>query len=81
MIDFLSTVGQAGVAQRNLFVSREVDFAGFRIADERIDPLPKFYSAIDNFPTPTSTMDIRSWFGLVNQVANYAQLREHMEPF
>jgi len=25
--------------------------------------------------------DIRSWFGLVNQVANYAQLCEHIAPF
>jgi hypothetical protein len=26
------------------------------------------------------TTDIRSWFGLVNQVSNYAQLREIMSP-
>ena len=37
--------------------------------------------AIRDFPTPTSTTDIRSWFGLVNQVANYAQLRDIMAPF
>ena len=83
-IDFLSTVGQAGVVlnpNKFQFASREVDFAGFRITDARIDPLPKFYSAIEDFPTPTSTTDIRSWFGLVNQVANYAQMRQHMEPF
>jgi len=83
-ISFLSTVGQAGIVlnpTKFQFASKEVDFAGFRVTDERIDPLPKFYSAIENFPTPTSTTDIRSWFGLVNQVANYAQLREHMAPF
>ena len=34
-----------------------------------------------DFPSPTSTTDIRSWFGLVNQVANYAQLRDIMAPF
>ena len=37
--------------------------------------------AIRDFPTPTSTTDIRSWFGLVNQVAIYAQLRDIMAPF
>ena len=58
-----------------------MDFAGFRISKERIEPLPKFLDAISHFPTPTSTTDIRSWFGLVNQVANYAQLRSHLEPF
>ena len=37
--------------------------------------------AIRDFPTPTSTTDIRSWVCLVNQVANYAQLRDIMAPF
>ena len=83
-IDFLSLVGKAGIvlnSQKFQFAQREVDFAGFRITQEKIDPLPKFYNAIRDFPTPTSTTDIRSWFGLVNQVANYAQLRSHMAPF
>ena len=83
-IDFLTTVGNAGIVlnpDKFQFASREVDFAGFRITDERIDPLPKYYNAIKNFPTPKSTTDIRSWFGLVNQVANYAKLRQYMEPF
>ncbi|XP_066924129.1 uncharacterized protein [Clytia hemisphaerica] len=83
-IDFLTTVGRSGIVlnpQKFQFAGRAVDFAGFRISDERIEPLPKFYNAIENFPTPTSTTDIRSWFGLINQVGNYAQLREHVEPF
>ena len=33
------------------------------------------------FPTPTSTIDIRSWYGLINRVANYAKLRESMRLF
>ena len=37
--------------------------------------------AIKNFPVPESITDVRSWFGLVNQVSHYAQLREDMEPF
>lgn len=56
-------------------------FAGLRVSDSTIEPLPKYLDAIRDFPTPTSTTDIRSWFGLVNQVANYAQLRDIMEPF
>ena len=83
-IDFLITVGNAGIIlnpKKFQFSQREVDFAGFCITEKRIEPLPKTYSAIKNFPIPTSTTDIRSWFGLVNQVANYAQLRDYMEPF
>jgi len=60
---------------------REVDFAGFRVSESVIEPLPKYIEAIKLFPTPTSTTDIRSWFGLVNQVANYAQLRDAMATF
>ena len=37
--------------------------------------------AIRDFPTLTSTTDIRSWFGHANQVANYAQLRDIIAPF
>ena len=51
------------------------------MSDSSIEPLPKYLDAIREFPSPTSTTDIRSWFGLVNQVANYAQLRDIMAPF
>ena len=33
------------------------------------------------FPTPKNSTDIKSWFGLVNQVSSYAQLRDIMSPF
>ena len=46
-----------------------------------IKPLPKYLDAIRDFPSPASTTDVRSWFGLVNQVTNYAQLRNTMAPF
>ena len=63
------------------FAQRTMDFAGFQITDTSIEPLPKYTDAIRNFPKQKSITDIRSWFGLVNQVSNYAQLRDYMEPF
>ena len=63
------------------FSQREVDFDGFRIKESEIEPLPKHLDAIRNFPTPSSITDIRSWFGLVNQVSHYAKLRDAIEPF
>jgi len=51
------------------------------VSDSTIEPLPKYLDTIKDFPSPTSTTDIRSWFGLVNQVSNYAQLRDLMGPF
>ncbi len=83
-IDFLTCLGQAGIVlnpDKFQFAEKTVDFAGFRVSDSSIEPLPKYLDAIRDFPTPTSTTDIRSWFGLVNQVGNYAQLRNTMAPF
>jgi hypothetical protein len=83
-IDLLTTVGNAGIVLNKVkfqFAQRAVDFAGFRILDDSIEPLPKYLDAIHQFPTPLSITDIRSWFGLVNQVGNYAQLRDIMSPF
>ena len=83
-IDFLIRVGQSGIVlnpDKFQFASKEVDFAGFRIADDTVEPLPKHLEAIQSFPKPQSTTDIKSWFGLVNQVSQYAQLRDIMAPF
>jgi len=74
-IDFLTHVGQAGIVlnpDKFQFAERTVDFAGFRVLDSAIEPPPKYLDAIRDFPSPTNTTDIRSWFGLVNQVCNYA---------
>ena len=83
-IDLLHTIGAAGAVlnpEKFQFAKREVDFAGFRITESSIEPLPKYIDAIRTFPTPKCTKDIRSWFGLVNQVSNYAQIRDFMSIF
>ena len=83
-IDLLITCGKAGiilVPKKFQFAQREAEFAGFDITEDKILPLPKYIAAIQDFPTPTSTTDIRSWFGLVNRVANYAKLSESMKLF
>ena len=46
-----------------------------------VENLPKYLDAIIDFPTPKSITDIRSWFSLVNQLSNYAQLRDMIQPF
>ena len=84
IIDLLETLGEAGVVlnpDKFQFASRTVDFAGFRVSDSDVEPLPKFLDSIANFPTPENITDIRSWFGLINQASHYAQLRDLMEPF
>ena len=61
-IDFLTITGKAGIVlnpDKFQFASREVDFAGFHVANERIDSLPKFCNALENFLTPKPITDIR----------------------
>ena len=83
-IELLTILGKAGIivnADKFQFASKVIEFAGFRISEDSIEPLPKYLDVIRNFPTPKNISDVRSWFGLVNQVANYAQLRHFMLPF
>ena len=83
-IDLLDTMGINGAVMnpdKLQFCQRQADFAGFRLGENNIEPLPKYIEAIRSFPTPKSTKDIRSSFGLVNQVANYGQLRDFMTLF
>ena len=84
VIDYLELAGNNGVVinpEKLQFSETTVDFAGFRVSNDTVQPLPMFIEAISQFPTPRSITDIQSWFGLVNQVAHYAQLRQMLEPF
>ena len=83
-IDFLILVGTNGVVlneSKLQFAQRIIDFAGFRVTDEKLEPAEKFLNAIRDFPTPSNISGVRSWFGLVHQVAHYNQLIDMMEPF
>ena len=83
-IDFLELMGKNGVIlneEKLQFCKKEVNFAGFRLTETNVAPLPKYLDSIRNFPTPSNLTDIRSWFGLVNQVSHYAHLRDLVKPF
>ena len=83
-IEFLLKVGKSGIVlnpEKFQFSKEEVEFAGFKVLSQKVEPLPKYLNAIRMFPTPRTSTDIRSWFGLVNQLASYGQLRDMMEPF
>ena len=71
-IGLLTQVGQAGIVMnpdKFQFANKSVNFAGFRVSDSSIEPLPKYLDAFMDFPSPTCTTDIRSWFGLVSHTA------------
>ena len=58
-----------------------VEFAGFEVTMDGYRPSPKLLSSIQNFPTPTNITDVRSWFGLVNNVAYTFSQSHIMAPF
>ena len=66
-INFLTRVGQAGIVlspDKFQFAEKSIDFAGFRVSDSTIEPLPKYLDAIKDFPPllapPTSGVGLAS---------------------
>ena len=81
---WLDICGRHGIVQSPdmyLFGSDTVEFAGFVITPTDIQPSDKHIRAIRDFPTPQNITDIRSWFGLINQVSYCDSLRNDMAPF
>ena len=84
IIDYLELMGHEGIIinpSKFQFAEKQIDFAGFRITEDEVKPLPKYLDAIRDFPRPKRIVDIRAWFVLVNQVAHYDKLTEIMAPF
>ena len=63
------------------FARETVEFAGFDVTMDGYRPAERTLAAIKNFPTPLTITDIRSWLGLVNQVAYTFSKNHIMEPF
>ena len=84
--DFLLLSGKNGITQnpeKFQFCQKELEFAGFILGWELFRPSEKKMSAIKNYTMPDhpSITDIRSWFGLVNQLSAFVALSPLMEPF
>ena len=63
------------------FAEEEIEFAGFMLTEDGYKPPERVIDAIRAFPSPTSVTGVRSWFGLINQVAySFAQAKT-MAPF
>ncbi|GFO13768.1 enzymatic polyprotein [Plakobranchus ocellatus] len=63
------------------FANETVNFAGFEITPTTVRPCPQVLEAIKGFPKPRTITDVRSWFGLINQVAYAFASAERMQPF
>lgn len=83
-VEWLDTCGRNGVTlnpTKFVFAKKTVEFAGFEITPDSVRPCPRFLEAIQNFPTPHNITDVRSWFGLINQVSYAFAMTERMLPF
>ena len=58
-----------------------VEFAGFEITNDTVRTCRKYLDAIRDFPTPANITDVRSWFGLINQVSYAFAANERILPF
>ena len=63
------------------FAKDIVEYAGFEISDTSIKPGNDLVRAIRDFPCPENITDVRSFFGLVNQVNYCLSSSEEMQPF
>ena len=58
-----------------------MEFLGFEITQDSVRPASTYLQAIQDFPQPSDITGIRSWFGLVNQVAYAFSMTSVMKPF
>ena len=63
------------------FGSQEVDFLGFRVTNTGTKPCQSFIDNIMSFPSPKNITDVRSWFGLINQISYSFAAAPVMSPF
>ena len=83
-IDWLDLCGHNGIVlnpTKFTFAKPTVQFAGFDISPNTVKPCSRMFEAISNFPTPKNITDVRSWFGLINQVSYAFAAAEFMLPF
>jgi hypothetical protein len=81
MLSYCNKNGMVFSPDKFMFAKETLEFAGFEITMEGIKPTDKYIEAIRNFPAPTNISEVRSWFGLINQVAYSFVKTEHMAPF
>ena len=81
MLSHCAKSGMVFSASKFVFGAKEVEYVGFLVGEDSIQPTPKYLQNILSFPTPKNISDIRSWFGLVNQVAYAFSKGTIMAPF
>ena len=81
---FLQRCADKGVSlhrDKFKFCETEVTFAGFKLSREGYKVDDSLLNAIRDFPLPTNVTNLRSFFGLANQLANNtASIAQCLQP-
>ena len=83
-VNWLDICGRHGIIlnpDKFVFAEDEAEFAGFQITLDTVRPCQRYLQSILEFPTPRNITDVRSWFGVVNQVSYAFSMAQRMEPF
>ena len=67
--------------EKFVFGDDTVESAGFEITHNNVQPCKKYLYAIRDFPSPANITDVRSWFGLINQLSYAFPATECTLPF
>ena len=70
--EYLTLTGRAGIImnpEKFVFCRRKLEFLGFELTEDGVEPGRELLKSIQDFPRPRDISGIRSWFGLVEQVA------------
>ena len=81
---FLKRCSDKGISlhkEKFKFCEREITFAGFQLSREGYKVDDSLLNAIRDFPLPTNVTDLRSFFGLANQLSsNTATIAQCLQP-
>ena len=69
---YLTLTGGAGIIMnpdKFVFCKKKLEFLGFELTEDGVEPGRELLKSILDFPRPRDITGIRSWFGLVEQVA------------
>ena len=83
-VQWLDICGRNGITlnpDKFQFTQDTVEFAGFEITLDSVRPCKRYLREIMEFPKPKNITDVRSWFGLINQVSYAFSMTEKMLPF
>ena len=59
------------ISLKKMQVGETVVFAGYKISNEGVQPIDDRTAAIKNFPTPSTTRELKGFLGLSNQLGHF----------